>query len=75
MENSLLPILRGICNEARNRLQQTESGQHKLYATGPGGASIDGTSEYLSALRRQLSELEAALVAAEHLQSDTKQPY
>lgn len=62
-----LKILEGLRDDARIRLQHAEAGRCKLYATGPGGASIDATSEYLSTLRQQLEKFDTVIGALEEL--------
>ena len=60
-----LRILQELRDEARSRLRHAESGSCKLYSMGPGGASIDATSEYLSTLRRQVEKLDFIIAAFE----------
>jgi hypothetical protein len=55
-------ILQRMQRAAQTQLAQHESDNCKLYITGPGGASIDGTPQYFDVLKQQLADLERALV-------------
>lgn len=55
-------ILQRMQHVAQNQLAQYESDSCKLYITGPGGASIDGTPQYFDVLKQQLADLDRALV-------------
>jgi hypothetical protein len=55
-------ILQRMQRAAQTQFAQHESNHCKLYITGPGGASIDGTPQYFDDLKQQLADLDRALV-------------
>ena len=55
-------ILQRMQCAAQSQLAQHEYDHCKLYITGPGGASIDGTPQYFEVLKQQLADLDRALV-------------
>jgi hypothetical protein len=59
--NELAGILQNMRHAVQLQLSQYECGDCKLYVTGPGGASIDGTPQYFEALKQQLTHLDRAL--------------
>jgi len=65
--NELATILQRLLHAAQSQLSQYESGNSKLYITGPGGASIDGTPQYFDALKQQLGDLDRALILSQAL--------
>jgi len=69
--SDLVRLLEQIRLDTQSQLTQAESGGLKLYSTGPGNASIDGTLQFLQTLRQQLDQLDQALtVAKSHLPRD-----
>jgi hypothetical protein len=68
--NELTELLQHMHDEVHTQLQVTESKKIKVYSLGPGGASIDGTSQYESFLR----EPEQRLGVAQALISTLKSP-
>lgn len=63
MNNSkeLAGILQRMQRAVQAQLAQYYSGNCKLYITGPGGASIDGTSQHFESLKLQQTDLDRAL--------------
>lgn len=59
--SELADILQRMQHAVQSQLTQYECGDCKLYVTGPGGASIDGTPQYFDALKQQLTDLDRAL--------------
>jgi hypothetical protein len=62
----VVQILQRMRDDTFAQLGRAESGKYKVYSVGPGGASIDGTPQYIAALRQQTSELDKALAIASH---------
>jgi hypothetical protein len=65
--NELVRLLENMQQATQSQLSQAESGGCKLYTTGPGHASIDGTPQYLGLLMQQLNEFDKALAIARNL--------
>ena len=64
-------ILERIQRAAQSQLAQHETDHCKLYITGPGGASIDGTPQYFDVLKQQLADLDRALVISRQYHQTT----
>ena len=60
----LVRILVHMQAATKLHIAQVESHACKLFTTGPGNASIDGTPQYLGELQQQLNELSQALTLA-----------